>query len=189
MTDIQAWSDARCVERARWGDAAAFEVLVRRYFRAAYAVALAVVGNRFDAEDVCQDAFLRAAARLDECRDGAKFAPWLLRIVRNAALNLCDRRRVRAAVPLEAVTAPAAEVADREVEREELRRHLERALSYLTPTQREVVLLHDLEGWTHRQIAAVIGTSEGMSRQHLFVARRVLREHLKSYMLGEWAHE
>lgn len=184
MTGPDVLSDADCVERARRGDAAAFETLVRRHFRAAYAVALAVVGNRFDAEDVCQDAFVRAAERLSECRDPSRFAPWLFRIVRNRALNLRDYQRVRAAAPLEDDTAAVAGSAHRDLEREEMRERLEAALARLNRVQREVVLLHDLEGWKHRAIAEALGMSEGMSRQHLFAARRLLREHLGHYVLG-----
>ncbi|MCH7729611.1 MAG: sigma-70 family RNA polymerase sigma factor, partial [Planctomycetes bacterium] len=75
--------DATYVARARRGDASAFEALVRRHYRVAYAVALALLSNNMDAEDVCQDAFLKALERLDDCREPDKFASWLLRIVRN----------------------------------------------------------------------------------------------------------
>jgi RNA polymerase sigma-70 factor (ECF subfamily) len=189
MADTDALSDAACVERARRGDIAAFEALVRRHYRAAYAVALSVAGNRFDAEDVCQDAFIRAADHLHECREPAKFASWLLRIVRNRALNLRDYQRVRASVPLDDGTAAIGGAAERNIEREELRTRLETALSHLSRIQREVVLLHDLEGWKHRKIAEALGMSEGMSRQHLFAARRLLRQQLGHYVLGECANE
>ena len=85
--------DAVLVARARRGEPAAFEALVRRHYRAAFAVALAVLGNRMDAEDVCQDAFVVAAERLDECRQPEKFAAWLLQVVRNRARNYVDYRR------------------------------------------------------------------------------------------------
>ncbi len=189
MAETDALSDALCVERARRGEVAAFEALVRRHFRAAYAIALAVVGNRFDAEDVCQDAFIRAAEHLGECREPAKFASWLFRIVRNRALNVRDYYRVRAALPLEDGTVAVPGLADRNLEREEIRGRLEAALARLSRIQREVVLLHDLEGWKHRMIAEALGLSEGMSRQHLFAARRLLREQLGHYVFGECANE
>ena len=94
-------TDASLVERARRGDEKAFEALVRRHFRAAFAVALSVVGEVADAEDVCQDALVKALERLDDCRDPQRFVAWLLRIVRNRALNFRDYRRVRATEPLE----------------------------------------------------------------------------------------
>lgn len=177
------------VERARRGDAAAYDALVRRHYRAAYAVALAVVGNRMDAEDVCQDAFLRALQRLDKLQKPERFAAWLLQIVRNRARNFRSYRRVRSARPLEESSAAADEDPAREAERQHLRRELESALSGLSEIQREVVLLHDLEGWKHREIAEALGLSEGMSRQHLMGARRLLRERLGTKLLKEYSDD
>ena len=94
-------SDATLVERTRRGDAAAFDTLVRRHLRAAYAVALARVGEPADAEDVCQDAFITALRRIDDCRQPDRFAAWLLRIVRNRAHDHVRGRTVREAVPLD----------------------------------------------------------------------------------------
>ncbi len=177
--------DAQLVEQARRGDAAAFDALVRRHYRAAYVVALSALGQAMDAEDICQDAFVRALERLDELRDPARFAAWLLTIVRNLAANFRSYRRVRAAQPLETVSAASGENAAREAERGELRKELESAIAELSSTQREVVLLHDLHGWKHREIADSLGMSEGMSRQHLFNARHRLRERLGARFIEE----
>ncbi|KPK81200.1 MAG: hypothetical protein AMS25_07265 [Gemmatimonas sp. SM23_52] len=177
------------VERARRGDAAAFGALVRRHYRAAYAVALAVLGNPMDAEDVCQDAFLRALERLDKLQQPERFLAWLLQIVRNRARNFLDYRRVRSARPLEDLSAGTDETPAREAERQELRRALGSALAELSEIQREVVLLHDLEGWKHREIAEALGLSEGMSRQHLMGARRLLRERLGAKLLKEYSDD
>ncbi len=92
---------------------------------------------------------------------------------------------MRAAEPLENVRAAGEADTEREAERSELRRGLEAAIAGLSPPQREVVLLHDLEGWKHREIADSLGLSEGMSRQHLFNARRKLRERLGVKFLEE----
>jgi RNA polymerase sigma-70 factor (ECF subfamily) len=165
--------DAKLVARTCAGDAAAFDALVRRHYRAAFAVALAYMGNRPDAEDVCHDAFVRAAERLDDCPD--HFTQWLCAIVRNHARNVLARNNVRRASSLEHGTAASADDSAREAELSDLRGRLEAALASLTPVQREVVLLHDLDGWTHESIAESIGTSSGMSRQHLFHARKRLR--------------
>ena len=81
-------TDALLVRRARRGDAAAFEALVRKHYRAAYAIAFGVLGSAMDAEDACQDAFVKALERLDEIRDPNRFGPWLQQIVRNRARNL-----------------------------------------------------------------------------------------------------
>ncbi len=181
--------DATYVERSRRGDASAFEALVRRYYRAAYAVALALLSNSMDAEDVCQDAFLKTLERLDDCREPDKFASWLLRIVRNRAHNFRAYRRVRATESLELAGAVGREDSARDAERADLRERLEDALGQLSEIQRQVVLLHDLEGLKHREIAGHLAISEGMSRQHVLNARRTLREILGAKTLREHLHE
>ncbi len=169
--------DAALVARVREGDAAACEELVRRHYGAAFAVALAVAGSRSDAEDVCQDAWVRALEKLDSLRDPARFAPWLLLVVRNTAHNRRLHRQRRAALPLDTEAIDPADPGQ-DPSRAILAVELEAALALLTATQREVVLLHDLEGWDHRAIAEALGLSETNSRQHLFQARRRLRRQL-----------
>lgn len=155
---------------------------MRRHLAAAHAVALAVLGNSEDAEDVCQDGFVTALERLESCRPEEKFRPWLLTIVRNRALDLRRRRRVRAAEPLDEVggATPASPRADplRAAERSNARDHLAAALAMLTDVRRDVLLLHDLEGWTHPEIAEHLGLAVGTVRAHLFWARRHLRDRL-----------
>lgn len=164
---------AALVGRARRGEAGAFEQLVRLHFRAAYAVALAVLGSAADAEDVAQDAFAAAFEELERCRDPSRFAPWLLQIVRNRALNLAGTKRASSALAVK-LGAPA-DAAPPGGEGVLLRERLMAALAKISPAQREVVLLHDLDGWTHAEIGAALGISEGMSRQHLFQARKAMR--------------
>ncbi len=162
--------DADLVVRARRGDASAFSALVRKYLRAAISVALSVVHNTHDAEDLAQDAFVAALQGLGGCNEPDRFAAWLFRIVRNRALNRLAQLRVRSAaaeMPVEGVTFDA--------ERAAIRQQLLFGLSKLTQVQREVVLLHDLESWTHAEIAAALELSEVSSRQHLFNARKALR--------------
>lgn len=185
----EAAGDAELVAAVRRGDAAAADTLVRRHFRAAWAVALALLGNRSDAEDVCQDAFVRALERIEECRKPDRFVYWLLQIVRNRAHNLRDYRRVRSGPPLDGIEAASPGDAAGAAERRELGERLLAALDALTPEQRQVVLLKDLEGWDHRAIAKALGISEGMSRQHLFVARRILRERLGPTALEEHVND
>jgi len=161
------------VARVRAGDSRAAELLVRRHLRAAYAVALSVVRDVAEAEDVAQDAFAIALSRLDTCRDPDRFSGWLLRIVRRQSLNAAVRARGRRAT-LE-LSAAADVGVPGAAERGDLRARLLAALDRLTPAQREVVLLHDLEGFTHLEIAEALDMSEVSSRQHLFNARRALR--------------
>jgi RNA polymerase sigma-70 factor (ECF subfamily) len=174
------------VRRARAGDAAAFEQLVRLHLRAAYSVAYGVTNDPSDAEDVTQDSFIAALERLDECQDPDRFSGWLLRIVRNRALNLRRAQSVRAAQPLtDIVAAPAASNPEHDASRAQLREELTAALGELTETQRQVVLLHDLEGYRHREIGDVLGISEGASRFHLSTARAALRGLLTGRQKGE----
>jgi RNA polymerase sigma-70 factor (ECF subfamily) len=181
--------DAELVAAVRSGDAAAADVLVRRHFRAAWAVALALLGNESDAEDVCQDAFVRALERIDECRKPDRFVYWLLQIVRNRAHNARDYRRVRSGPSVDEVVVAGPGDAARSVERHELGDRLLAALETLSPEQRQIVLLKDLEGWDHRAIARSLDISEGMSRQHLFAARRALRERLGPAALEDYLHD
>lgn len=174
------------VRSARAGDAAAFEQLVRRHLRAAYSVALAVTNDPSDAEDVTQDAFIAALERLEECKDPDRFSGWLLRIVRNRALNLRRAQAVRTARPLvEAVDARSTASPEQDASRALLREDLTAALGELTETQRQVVLLHDLEGYRHREIGDLLGISEGASRFHLSTARAALRGLLTERQKGD----
>ena len=166
---------AELVKRARRGDQAAFDELVRRHLRAAYAVALAVLARPVDADDVAQDAFIAALERLEDCRDPARFSGWLLRIVRNRALHALDKRKLRdSAGDVDDAGAPAlhGDVV--------LRRRLLAALATLTEVQREIVLLHDLDGWTHAELAELLELTETNCRQHLFTARKALRAALET---------
>lgn len=182
-------TDAECVARARQGDADAYELLVRRHYRSAYAVALAVTGAPMDAEDICHDGFLRALERLEECRSPDRFGAWLGQIVRNRALNLLRERRRRDGPTLEDTELRANSNTSLRLERGELRQQLEEALQSLDQLRREVVLLHDLEGWKHEAIAQHLGCSVGMSRLHLFHARRALRARLGRQLLTEYTHD
>lgn len=173
---------ADLVARARRGEPAAFDQLVRRHLRAAYAVALAVLGRPADADDVAQEAFVAALERLDDCREPARFSGWLVRIVRNRALHALEKRKLRDPhddVEIAAPGTPGDVV---------LRAHLLAALAALSPTQREVVLLHDLDGWTHAEIADALGLTETNCRQHLFAARRALRAELSALAPEEVRH-
>jgi RNA polymerase sigma-70 factor (ECF subfamily) len=182
-------SDVALVTQAEAGDPVAVEALVRRHYRAAFSLAFAIMGNRADAEDVTHDALVTALQRLADCRNRERFVGWLLRIVRNKAFNARDYRRVRAAAPLEHDSAASSFDSAHELERGELRSILERALMELTETQRTIVLLYDLDGRSHREIALALGISEGMSRQHLFVARGLLRARLGRDTLKEYIHD
>ncbi|MBI5507697.1 MAG: RNA polymerase sigma factor [Deltaproteobacteria bacterium] len=180
------------VSRARQGDADACELLVRRHLRAAYAVALAVVGSTADAEDVAQEAFLVAFERLDSCREPARFSGWLLQIVRRRAYNALDHRRVRTthagALMTENAERSRVDALRQQTPAVGRKERLLEALGHLSPIEREVLLLHDLEGRTHGEIAAALAISEVGSRQHLFKGRHVLRRLLTGESDTEVGH-
>jgi RNA polymerase sigma-70 factor, ECF subfamily len=177
----QPVSDAVLVRRAIAGDPRAFSELVRRYQRAAYLVALGVTRRHEDAEDVAQEAFVVALERLEECRDPDRFAGWFTTIVKNRARNLLRRENLREGEPVPFHVPSALPGPDREAERSDLRGRLSEAMDRLSPLQREVVLLHDLEGWKHREIAERLEMPSGTVRSHLHFARRRLRELLGTF--------
>lgn len=170
------------VVRACNGDADSFERLVRLHLRAAYTVALGVTNDPADAEDVAQDSFIAALERIDECKQPDRFSGWLLAIVRNRALNHRRAQTVRAAAPLAELERPSSNSnPERDVANTLLREDLTAAMAQLTELQRQVVLLHDLEGYRHREIGDTLGISEGSSRFHLFAARAALRTRLTAH--------
>lgn len=169
---------AALLEQARHGDRDAFARIVRLHFRTAYATALALVEQPTDAEDVVQEAFVRCWQRLAQCRSAATFGSWFRSVVRSVALNHLERAAVRATVALEPSTAASGDSPERDLQQLELRDRLTRALTHLTPSQREVLLLYDLEGFRHAEIAPLLGISELVSRRHLSNARKRMRRAL-----------
>jgi RNA polymerase sigma factor (sigma-70 family) len=186
-------SDAQLVDRTLAGDTSAYAELVRRYRRAALARALAVLGEQQEAEDVAQESFVQAYDQLGTCRDQSRFGAWLLAIVHRSSLNRARAIKRRRAVPLEPERDRAGDYGVREndaaeaMDRAELQKELLGALRQLSPVQREVVLLSDLEDWSHAEIAEQTGLSITMSRRHLSDARRKLRALLSS--LGSSSRE
>jgi len=173
------------VLRTRAGDAEACEQLIRLHLDSAYATALAVLRDPGNAEDVAHDAFITALERLEECRQPERFAAWLLQIVRNQARNYLRRAGVRKTELLEEGTAYSGDDPALDAERASLRAQLSAGLEQLSETQREVVLLHDMEGWRHREIGEALGMPEGTVRYHLSTARRALRALLGSRLREE----
>ena len=170
-------NDLELVERARNGDQVAFRALydanVDRIYRLTYRMA----GEEELARDFTQDAFLRAWERLDQFRGDAAFSTWLHSIAVSVALNglrKVDRHRKR-----ERSLEDAAHVApgSRRLEPDVLDR-LHRAVDGLSEMYRTVFLMHDLEGYSHKEIAAVLGVAEGTSKARLFRARGKLRKRL-----------
>ncbi len=176
-----AAAEQALVRAAQAGDATAFAGLVRRHQRRAYAVARAIVLSHDDAEDAVQDGFLHAYRALDRFRPEQAFGAWLHRIVANAALDIARRRKVRDADELtESLASPHRDPA----EADELRGRLQRALAQLGARQRAVIVLHDVEGYKHAEIGALLGIPEGTARSDLHHARTQLRRHLSNLRLA-----
>jgi RNA polymerase sigma factor (sigma-70 family) len=169
---LRAQPDRRLVDLVRDGYDAAFEEIVRRYRRPLDRFAAAIVGGR--SEDVTQDAFSKALLALRGSEAEIELRPWLYRIVRNTALNdLRDRAPVAEEL---ADTLPGGLSAAAVVEaREELRDLMER-LGALPEPQRAALVMRELEGLSHEEIAAALGVSGGAARQAIFRARSALRE-------------
>jgi RNA polymerase sigma-70 factor (ECF subfamily) len=179
MNTSEMPSDAELVRRARKGEEVAFGLLVQRYQRPAYSVALSVTGRHEDAQDAAQESFLVALDRLDECRSPERFGGWLMTIVRNRSKNLVRRESLREMDELPFGVRSRMPTPDRTTETAELRAILREALDELPEVQRQVVLLHDLEGWKHREIAQRLDLPCGTVRSHLHFARKALRSALR----------
>jgi len=171
---LRAQPDRRLVDLVRDGYDAAFEEIVRRYRRPLDRFAAAIVGGR--SEDVTQDAFSKALLALRGSEAEIELRPWLYRIVRNTALN---DLRDRAPDPAELSEAlPGGRGVAAEVEaREELRDLMER-LRALPESQRAALVMRELEGLSHEEIAAALGVSGGAARQAIYRARAALRDGL-----------
>lgn len=171
---LRAQPDRRLVDLVRNGYDAAFEEIVRRYRRPLDRFAAAIVGGR--SEDVTQDAFSKALPALRGSEAEIELRPWLYRIVRNTALN--DLRDAAPAAEELAETLPGGRSAAAEAEaREELRELMDR-LRALPEPQRAALVMRELEGLSHEEIAAALGVSGGAARQAIFRARAALRDGL-----------
>lgn len=160
------------VSLARRGDERGFAGLVRLHQRRAYIVARSIVMTHEDAEDAVQEGFLRAYQAIDRFDPSQTFGAWLNRIVANAALDLARRRKVRNAEEIsESIPSPFRDPA----EGGELRERLEIALKQLPDRARAVIVLHDIEGFTHAEIGEMLSIPGGTARSDLHHARQKLR--------------
>jgi RNA polymerase sigma-70 factor (ECF subfamily) len=176
--------DGALVARARAGDGAAFDALVRTYMEQAFRVAYRVVGHREDAEDLVQESFLAAHQYLDSFEVGRPFGPWLIRIVLNRGSNL-RRSRTRRSMEPETEGVSNAPSALEESERSDTGRILLHALGTLSERQRMIVTMFDVDGLTSAEIGAMLELAPGTVRWHLHEARRQLRGVLARFFGGD----
>ncbi|RMG57267.1 MAG: sigma-70 family RNA polymerase sigma factor [Deltaproteobacteria bacterium] len=188
-------SDEELVRDAVRKDEEAFSELVRRYQNRAVAVAVGIVGNRDDALDVVQEAFLKAYRSLRNFHFDSKFYTWFYRILVNQAIDRVresSRRGVsfdetwmkedgEAGLPRSDYRTPPDEAA----ERKEMSAVIKEAIESLPEHHRTVIVLREIEGLRYEEIAAVMGISIGTVMSRLHYARERLREKLSGYVRGE----
>ena len=175
------------LRRAQHRDLAAYEELVRRYHPRIYNLLYHMTSNREDAQDLAQEVFMKAYAALQRFHGHSSFYTWVYRIAVNHALNFREKRRHdKAALRLDDmdqaverdptfVELRARESPFRDVTVNELQKRLNTALQKLSENHRTVVVLHDIQGVPHHEIARITKTSEGTVRSRLFYARKELQ--------------
>ena len=173
--------DKDLVAQTLAGERDAFGVLVDRYAAQARRVARAVLGDPDDADDAAQDGFLSALVKLAQYDARRPFGPWLMRIVANAATDRRRRRNVRRAEPLDPALVGGGPRPDALAIRNELGERLRNALGELPERRRTAVVLFDVEGYSHAEIAGILGIPEGTVRSEVFHARRRLRTLLEDW--------
>ena len=176
--------EADYAARARAGDAEAFGVLVKRYAPTARRVARAILQDPDDADDAAQEGLLTAWRKIDRYDPRRPFRPWLVKIVANAARDLRRARRVRETQPLAADVPSEATSPAQAAEHRMVGELITRALADLPERQRLAVLMFDAEGYTHAEIAEILGVPAGTVRSLVFHGRRALRKAL-SPLMGE----
>lgn len=189
VRSLEAQRDRMLISRAQQGDLEAFERLVHRHRRRAYAIAVALVRDERDAQELVQEAFIRVYKNLPSFRQGSSFFTWLYRIVSNLAVDLLRKPYRRDRVLGDAHGSPQADEralvsrpqgADpmEVIRRKEIAEHLNRALAALPPYHRDVVVMRELEGLSYQEMADRSGVSKGTIMSRLFHARQKLQKAL-----------
>ena len=175
-------ADLELAARCRAGDADAFEELYRQHARRLFSLVVRVVGSAEDAEDLVQEVFLQAHRKLAGFRGESTLGTWLYRLTMNHCLDHLRGRQAKMSRATESLDdedaaepmapAPAVPPAISRMD-------LEKAIAALPPGSRAAFLLHDVEGFEHREIAAILGVSEGTSKSQVHKARLKLRTILR----------
>ena len=181
------------VNRARRGDLAAYDDLVRRYQERIYATIYHMTANHEDANDLAQEAFIKAFQALKSFKGGSSFYTWVYRIAVNKTINFLKQRRNRAQMSLDDLDFNAEHDPDlvalisdktprREVNLAELQEKLNAAMQKLSEPHRLAVVLHDVQGLSHEEIAKIMDCNIGTVRSRLFYARQQLQAYLSDYL-------
>lgn len=202
----KAASDAELISRAQQGDEEAFAALFDAHKRRVYSLCLRMTGDTAEAEDLAQEAFLQLFRKIGTFRGESAFSTWLHRLVVNVVLMHLRKKGLQQ-VSLDDVDASQDEPVKREYGDDDKRLlhsidriTLSRAIEGLPPGYRAVLVLHDVEGYEHNEIAQILDCSVGNSKSQLHKARLKLREILRSQRLppslgragdrsGELGHE
>ncbi len=191
--DVLKDVDMELVERVKNGDVSAFDILTRKYRERLYRVVYNMVANREDAMDITQSAFIKAFSSINSFRGGASFYTWLYRIAINSSISFLKRARLRRFFSLDNTDESLAandvleklsenNGAERGVILSELKEKLNEALQTLSIKHRTVIVLREIEGLSHQEIAKITNTSENTVRTRLHYAKSILRERLKNYL-------
>ena len=181
------------VKRARKGDLAAYDDLVRRYQERIYATVYHMTSNHEDANDLAQEAFIKAFQALKSFKGGSSFYTWVYRIAVNKTINFLKQRKNRSQMSLDDLDFNAEHDPDlvalisdktprREVVLAELQEKLNAAMQKLSEPHRLAVTLHDVQGLSHEEIAKIMECNVGTVRSRLFYARQQLQAILSDYL-------
>ena len=174
------------IQRCRGGSREAFEVFVNRYMKDAYFIALGLVGNREDALDLSQEAFVRAYRNIKQVKPGRKFFPWFYQILKNLCISHLRKRRYRRAASLDADDCPQVAAApdvfspDVLVNKNEVKAQLWEAIAKLDEKHREVIILRHFRGMSYDQISEALFCNKGTVTSRLYYARKRLKELLRT---------
>ncbi len=181
---------AELVARAKRGDSAAFDELVRKYRARVYSLALHLTGDASDADDITQDAFLKAYHKLAEFEGRSEFFTWIYRITLHRALNSKRDRKRRWAVSMDdprlvaAVAVDAGGDPERAAQLRDRYRALLEAFDRLSPLLKTTVVLTSLQGLSYKEAAVVLDTTEGTIAWRIHEARRQMSGYLQSLDAG-----
>src|SRR6478672_9888093 len=179
-------SESEAIERAKQGDADAFEALYDLHKRRVYSLCLRMTANAAEAEDLTQEAFLQLFRKIGTFRGESAFSTWLHRMAVNVVLMRL-RKKGLPLVPLEDTVETEEEGPKKELGAPDAvlagsvdRMELQRAVEALPPGYRSIFVLHDVEGYEHNEIASLVGCSIGNSKSQLHKARIKMRELLRA---------
>lgn len=191
--ESSAGDDAALVRRVQSGEMAAFDQLILKYRERLFSVVYNLTSNRADANDLTQEAFIRAFRSINKFKGKSSFFTWLYRIAVNTTITHLKRSRKRrffsfeqmdeegpSSAKLESLASRAK--TDKPTFMRELQEKLNDALQKLSVKHRTVVVLYEIEGLSHQEIAEITKTSEGTVRSRLHYAKQQLRDTLKDYL-------